>query len=136
MSTDPSRSVQDDIVTVPAPLEDAALDETGEYQAAPPVAPPIALKKLTRPGFCHCGTALTVLHVHADAPNTDKCWCGLYLAHAHTHVDAPERPIARCHCGILLSVPHEHAEAYNPSDMCACGLPKNPPHAHAGPQRY
>ena len=129
MSTNDTRSAQDEVPTVPAPLEDPALDETGE---SPALAPPPKPKRIPRPGFCECGTALSVLHVHANAPNTDKCWCGLYLAHAHTHAAAPERPIARCHCGILLSVPHEHARAYNPNEVCECGLPMNPPHEHAG----
>jgi hypothetical protein len=136
-TTTVTRSAQDEVLTVPAPLEDAGLDETGEHQAVPPAPPaPPAVVRFVRPGFCHCGTALSVLHVHADAPNLDKCWCGLYLSLPHSHAAAPERPIERCHCGILLSVPHEHATAYDPSERCECGLPKNPHHEHAGPRRY
>jgi hypothetical protein len=132
----PKNSVsQDDIITLPEPLESVVLDETGEYEAlAEPVPETI---RAPRPGFCHCGTALSVVHEHANAPNLDKCWCGLYLAHAHSHAAAPVEAIARCHCGILVSVPHEHATVPDPTEKCWCGIAMNPPHEHAsGPRRH
>jgi len=131
-----SRLAQDEIVTLPAPLEEAFLDDTVE--SASPVQPLVVVEaprmnaKVARPGFCYCGTALAIKHDHVETPNLDKCWCGLYLSQVHAHAAAPEQPIARCHCGILLSVPHEHARAYNPNEVCECGLPMNPPHEHAG----
>ena len=123
-------------LTLPAPLEEAFLDDTVE--SASPVQPLVVVEaprmnaKVARPGFCYCGTALAIKHDHVETPNLDKCWCGLYLSQVHAHAAAPEQPIARCHCGILLSVPHEHARAYNPNEVCECGLPMNPPHEHAG----
>jgi hypothetical protein len=150
---------QNDIVTEPEPLESESLDESGEF-AAPLAGEPAPTRrglasvrlpghegrprtavryeeKKPRPGFCHCGTALSVAHVHANAPNLDKCWCGLYLAHAHSHAAAPVEAIGRCHCGILLSMPHEHAEVADPAEKCWCGIAKNPPHAHAsGPRSH
>ena len=43
---------------------DAGLDETGEHQAVPPAPPtPPAVVRFVRPGFCHCGTALSAVEV-------------------------------------------------------------------------
>jgi hypothetical protein len=134
---------QDDVLTQPAPLEDTSLDETGEYAAAPNAlrilksASPMSPKTVEpRPGFCHCGTALTVAHVHADRPSLDKCWCGLYLAHPHSHVEAAQAgPAPRCWCGIPLTMPHDHASVIDPSEKCWCGIAKNLPHEHAAGPR-